>query len=259
MSSFGLVLVVVGWVIIALVFRENSFAAPVVKHQETRGHKVVDTGVYRVVRHPMYAGIFLFGVGMALMAGIVRGSTRRAAFRSACSRCGLCLRSGFCDATFRATRRTPRRCGIDWCRSVVAQSHHKVVEETVRENLGCPSFIRSKRSAHFRLVWHCLQLTSKYHVEKALLAFKRLPSFGGKQCSFVQSSAHRRLQAVAHNELINLKNSLTYCGWRWRFIGDEAAGFVGAIAEGAFGGLAAAAEGDGGFVGRDFEFGAASR
>jgi protein-S-isoprenylcysteine O-methyltransferase Ste14 len=65
-SSLGLMLVVVGWVIIALVFRENSFAAPVVKHQEARGHKVVDTGVYSIVRHPMYAGIFLFGVGMAL-------------------------------------------------------------------------------------------------------------------------------------------------------------------------------------------------
>ena len=65
-SSLGLVLVVAGWMTIALVFRENSFAAPVVKHQEARGHKVVDTGVYKVVRHPMYAGILLFGVGMAL-------------------------------------------------------------------------------------------------------------------------------------------------------------------------------------------------
>jgi protein-S-isoprenylcysteine O-methyltransferase Ste14 len=65
-SSVGLVLVVVGWVIIGLVFRENAFAAPVVKHQKKRGHKVVDTGVYRVVRHPMYAGIFVFAVGMAL-------------------------------------------------------------------------------------------------------------------------------------------------------------------------------------------------
>ncbi len=65
-SSMGMVLVVVGWVIISLVFRENAFAAPVVKHQVEREHKVIDTGVYRVVRHPMYAGIFLFNVGMAL-------------------------------------------------------------------------------------------------------------------------------------------------------------------------------------------------
>jgi hypothetical protein len=42
-----------------------------------------------------------------------------------------------------------------------------------------------------------------------------------------------------------------------RFVGDEAAGFVGAVAEGALGGLAAAAESDCGLVGGDFEFGAA--
>jgi protein-S-isoprenylcysteine O-methyltransferase Ste14 len=65
-SSTGLVFVVMGWLIIALVFRENAFAAPVVKHQATRGHKVVDTGVYAIVRHPMYAGIFVFSAGMAL-------------------------------------------------------------------------------------------------------------------------------------------------------------------------------------------------
>lgn len=65
-SSFGLVLVVVGWVIISLVFQENAFAAPVVRHQAEREHKVVDTGVYAFVRHPMYLGIFIMNVGTAL-------------------------------------------------------------------------------------------------------------------------------------------------------------------------------------------------
>lgn len=65
-SSLGLVLVVIGWWIISLVFKENAFAAPVVRHQSERQHHVVDTGVYAIVRHPMYAGIFLFNVGMAL-------------------------------------------------------------------------------------------------------------------------------------------------------------------------------------------------
>ncbi|HEX3599817.1 MAG TPA: isoprenylcysteine carboxylmethyltransferase family protein [Lacipirellulaceae bacterium] len=65
-SSFGLLLVVAGWWIISLVFRENAFAVPVVRHQTEREHHVIDTGVYAVVRHPMYAGIFLFNVGMAL-------------------------------------------------------------------------------------------------------------------------------------------------------------------------------------------------
>jgi protein-S-isoprenylcysteine O-methyltransferase Ste14 len=65
-ASLGLVLVIVGWCIIALVFKENAFAVPVVRHQTERQHKVVDTGVYSVVRHPMYVGIFLFNIGMAL-------------------------------------------------------------------------------------------------------------------------------------------------------------------------------------------------
>jgi protein-S-isoprenylcysteine O-methyltransferase Ste14 len=66
LSSLGLILVAAGWCIIALVFRENAFAAPAVKHQKEREHHVVDTGVYAVVRHPMYSGIMLFNLGIAL-------------------------------------------------------------------------------------------------------------------------------------------------------------------------------------------------
>jgi protein-S-isoprenylcysteine O-methyltransferase Ste14 len=65
-SSFGLVLFVAGWVMISLAFRENTFAAPVVKYQEERRQTVVDTGVYGVVRHPMYSGAVLLLVGMPL-------------------------------------------------------------------------------------------------------------------------------------------------------------------------------------------------
>jgi protein-S-isoprenylcysteine O-methyltransferase Ste14 len=50
-----------------LTFRENSFAAPVVKLQE--GQTVIDTGPYAIVRHPMYvAALFLF-VGTPLLLG----------------------------------------------------------------------------------------------------------------------------------------------------------------------------------------------
>jgi protein-S-isoprenylcysteine O-methyltransferase Ste14 len=46
-------------------FRENSFAAPVVSIQE--GHRVIDTGVYAYVRHPMYAGALLYLIGLPLL------------------------------------------------------------------------------------------------------------------------------------------------------------------------------------------------
>jgi protein-S-isoprenylcysteine O-methyltransferase Ste14 len=65
-SSSGLLLFIAGWWIMTLALLENAFAAPVVKHQEERQQRVIDTGVYRVVRHPMYAGTIPLLVGMPL-------------------------------------------------------------------------------------------------------------------------------------------------------------------------------------------------
>jgi protein-S-isoprenylcysteine O-methyltransferase Ste14 len=65
-SSLGLVLFVAGWWIMTLALRENAFAAPVVKHQKERQQRVIDSGVYGVVRHPMYAGAVLLLIGMPL-------------------------------------------------------------------------------------------------------------------------------------------------------------------------------------------------
>jgi protein-S-isoprenylcysteine O-methyltransferase Ste14 len=48
---------------------ENSFAAPVVKIQESRGQTVITSGPYRHVRHPMYAGGLMFLVGTSLLLG----------------------------------------------------------------------------------------------------------------------------------------------------------------------------------------------
>lgn len=52
-----------------LTMLENSFAAPVVKIQDERGQKVITTGPYSYVRHPMYAGAILFFAGTALLLG----------------------------------------------------------------------------------------------------------------------------------------------------------------------------------------------
>jgi len=73
-TSAGVVLAVTGWTIITLVFRQNAFAAPVVKHMKERHQQVIDTGVYAVVRHPMYAGAILWMVGMALWLGSWAGA-----------------------------------------------------------------------------------------------------------------------------------------------------------------------------------------
>jgi protein-S-isoprenylcysteine O-methyltransferase Ste14 len=52
-----------------LTLRKNPYAAPVVKIQKARGHKVVTTGPYRYVRHPMYAGAIFFFLGAPLLLG----------------------------------------------------------------------------------------------------------------------------------------------------------------------------------------------
>jgi protein-S-isoprenylcysteine O-methyltransferase Ste14 len=62
----GDVLAALGFVIVFLVFKENTFAAAAIA--VTPDQKVVSTGPYAVVRHPMYAGalVMLFGTPLAL-------------------------------------------------------------------------------------------------------------------------------------------------------------------------------------------------
>jgi protein-S-isoprenylcysteine O-methyltransferase Ste14 len=75
-SHVPLALQVLGWAMLLLstgfimwVMRENSFAAPVIKLQAERGHRVISTGPYAWVRHPMYSGTVLFFVGAPLLLG----------------------------------------------------------------------------------------------------------------------------------------------------------------------------------------------
>jgi protein-S-isoprenylcysteine O-methyltransferase Ste14 len=65
-SFLGLALYVAGWWIMSLAMKVNPFAVPVVRLQEERHQRVIHTGVYAVVRHPMYTGFLPFAVGPAL-------------------------------------------------------------------------------------------------------------------------------------------------------------------------------------------------
>ena len=68
-AAVGLALFALGWIIKALALRENAFAVTVVRFQRERQHTVVDTGVYRIVRHPMYSGNPFVNVGLSLWLG----------------------------------------------------------------------------------------------------------------------------------------------------------------------------------------------
>lgn len=64
----GYVLFSVGFALSAWAEAVNKFAEPGVRIQTERGHKVVNTGPYAIVRHPMYlsAVILFFGSALAL-------------------------------------------------------------------------------------------------------------------------------------------------------------------------------------------------
>jgi protein-S-isoprenylcysteine O-methyltransferase Ste14 len=68
-SIAGLGIFVGGWALVNHALLVNRFAVTVVRQQSERGHSVVDTGAYRYVRHPMYAGLVLVMVGMGLWLG----------------------------------------------------------------------------------------------------------------------------------------------------------------------------------------------
>ena len=69
LQAIGLAFLIISTVLIMRVFRENSFAAAVVKVQSERGHHVISTGPYALVRHPMYTSALVFFVGSALLLG----------------------------------------------------------------------------------------------------------------------------------------------------------------------------------------------
>jgi protein-S-isoprenylcysteine O-methyltransferase Ste14 len=69
MQVLGFVLVLLSTASIMWVLRENSFAVPVVKVQHERGHRVVSTGPYALVRHPMYSAAGFYFMGTSLLLG----------------------------------------------------------------------------------------------------------------------------------------------------------------------------------------------
>jgi protein-S-isoprenylcysteine O-methyltransferase Ste14 len=62
----GFFLIALGYTFSAWAFMENRFFSSVVRIQADRGHVVCDSGPYRVVRHPGYAGNILPQLGIVL-------------------------------------------------------------------------------------------------------------------------------------------------------------------------------------------------
>jgi protein-S-isoprenylcysteine O-methyltransferase Ste14 len=68
-QALGALLIALCMILVWQTFRFNSFAAPQVRVQADRAHRVITEGPYRIVRHPMYAGAVLYFLGMPLLLG----------------------------------------------------------------------------------------------------------------------------------------------------------------------------------------------
>ena len=66
-SFLGAILFLLGYVLYAFVLKENAYLARTVKVE--KGQKLVDTGLYGVIRHPMYAATLLLFLSMPLILG----------------------------------------------------------------------------------------------------------------------------------------------------------------------------------------------
>jgi protein-S-isoprenylcysteine O-methyltransferase Ste14 len=68
----GIVLVLAAWVIFRTI-AENAYLSRWARIQDDRGQRVISTGPYAVIRHPMYAGIIVLMVCMPLSLGSLWG------------------------------------------------------------------------------------------------------------------------------------------------------------------------------------------
>jgi len=71
LSVLGFILTSLGYAFAVWAFAENRFFSSVVRIQTDRGHVVCDSGPYRLVRHPGYAGNILPLLGIVSALGSV--------------------------------------------------------------------------------------------------------------------------------------------------------------------------------------------
>jgi protein-S-isoprenylcysteine O-methyltransferase Ste14 len=68
-QAAGLLAVAAGGMLSNWAVAANRFFSAVVRVQRDRGHEVVDSGPYRYLRHPSYAGSIIYMLGMTFLLG----------------------------------------------------------------------------------------------------------------------------------------------------------------------------------------------
>jgi protein-S-isoprenylcysteine O-methyltransferase Ste14 len=73
LESLGLIFLIGSAFFLFRSYKDNAFVSPLVRIQSERDQKVVSTGVYGFVRHPMYLGGILLFLGAPLLLGSLYG------------------------------------------------------------------------------------------------------------------------------------------------------------------------------------------
>jgi protein-S-isoprenylcysteine O-methyltransferase Ste14 len=68
-KNIGLGIYIFGMLLVMASMNANEFAETTVNIQEERGQKVIDTGIYSKIRHPMYTGFIFFITGVNVWLG----------------------------------------------------------------------------------------------------------------------------------------------------------------------------------------------
>jgi protein-S-isoprenylcysteine O-methyltransferase Ste14 len=68
-KNTGLGLYIFGMLLVMASMNANEFAETTVNIQEERGQKVIDKGIYSLIRHPMYTGFIFFITGVNVWLG----------------------------------------------------------------------------------------------------------------------------------------------------------------------------------------------
>lgn len=69
LEAVGGLFLAFGLYVFHVVMMTNSYATTVVRVQGERGHRVISSGPYAYVRHPMYSGCIFYFLGIALLLG----------------------------------------------------------------------------------------------------------------------------------------------------------------------------------------------
>lgn len=66
-SYIAAVLFIIGYIIFAIVLKQNTYLSRTIKVED--GQQVIDTGLYGIVRHPMYSATLILFLSMPLILG----------------------------------------------------------------------------------------------------------------------------------------------------------------------------------------------